>query len=401
MPCRGPRSGRCATPWITSPNRRGAVRLADTRRSRLTSLRLATDRRRRPRAPIDLDPSGDQTVTLPPLSSGRGGHYRRPRHGAEHAGSRWPEAEPMPELPALPQAELRKLLGDAAHVPGDPRPAGRAARLAMWPELADLHAALDQPADAAVCWLKRAVGARRGPAAVAARLAAGGAAGRRPAARLVPPGHDPERRAPTDDMVRHVAAGLAAALYLCWRAGRAARAGDLAVFLEVHEAVLPVRAAWLAWLGLTRLTGGDPLALAARDRLLRQLLDAGLSRDRDLPTFLRHSAASTGAAAAVDRERLAAVPQGPRLGRRPGLRDAGRRSDVRVRVRPARRSAGRERGADGRRQARRGGPRPAVAAEGVPPPRPAGARRPRPGRRVPGRPRRGAGNVVPTTPSGP
>jgi hypothetical protein len=58
--------------------------------------------------------------------------------------------------------------------------------------------------------------------------------------------------------------------------------------LEKHEALLPVRGAWLAWVSLARISGGDVLSLArARDRLLERLLGKGLSLDQDLPAFLR------------------------------------------------------------------------------------------------------------------
>jgi hypothetical protein len=59
-------------------------------------------------------------------------------------------------------------------------------------------------------------------------------------------------------------------------------------FLEKHEAVLPYRAAWLAWAGLSREAGGDVLSLArARDRLLERLYRKGVNPERDLPSFLR------------------------------------------------------------------------------------------------------------------
>ncbi|MGE3806909.1 MAG: hypothetical protein AB7K24_19760, partial [Gemmataceae bacterium] len=63
-------------------------------------------------------------------------------------------------------------------------------------------------------------------------------------------------------------------------------------FLEKHEGpgFLPIRAIWLAWLGLSRLAGGDDLALArARDRLLERLYQYGLGPEREVPHFLRFS----------------------------------------------------------------------------------------------------------------
>jgi hypothetical protein len=68
------------------------------------------------------------------------------------------------------------------------------------------------------------------------------------------------------------------------------RLGPVGHYLEEHERLMPVRAAWLAALGLHRLSGGDALALArARDRLLERLFQAGLRPEQDLPSFLRFS----------------------------------------------------------------------------------------------------------------
>ena len=65
-------------------------------------------------------------------------------------------------------------------------------------------------------------------------------------------------------------------------------------FLETHERLLPVRAMWLAWSHLTRLSGGDVLALAqARDRLLERLYQNGLRPEQDLPGFLRFAGTAT------------------------------------------------------------------------------------------------------------
>ncbi len=60
-------------------------------------------------------------------------------------------------------------------------------------------------------------------------------------------------------------------------------------YLERHETMLGVRAAWLAWWHLARIGGqADVLALArVRDRLLQRLLGEGLNKERDLPYFLR------------------------------------------------------------------------------------------------------------------
>ncbi|MFL5342141.1 MAG: hypothetical protein ACJ8F7_18500, partial [Gemmataceae bacterium] len=60
----------------------------------------------------------------------------------------------IPDLPALPDAELRQRLAerqrDFLALSGPP---DSPERLALWPELAELHTAVGQPADAATCWL--------------------------------------------------------------------------------------------------------------------------------------------------------------------------------------------------------------------------------------------------------
>src|SRR5207237_10853853 len=74
-------------------------------------------------------------------------------------------------------------------------------------------------------------------------------------------------------------------------------------YLEQYDRLLPVRAAWLCWVGLTRLAGADVLALArTRDRILERLLSEGLSPERDLPGFLRF-------AGQRDADRLRLVPE--------------------------------------------------------------------------------------------
>ena len=66
------------------------------------------------------------------------------------------------------------------------------------------------------------------------------------------------------------------------------RLNALQRFLEAHEKLLPVRAVWLAWLSLVRMSQGDVLALArARDRLLERLFHNGLRPEQELPGFLR------------------------------------------------------------------------------------------------------------------
>src|SRR5262249_37013195 len=71
-----------------------------------------------------------------------------------------------------------------------------------------------------------------------------------------------------------------------------------------------VRVTWLAWSALSRLAGGDVLALArARDRVLERLHGQGLSRDLDLPYFLRFSGGGTGDRAWLAHDHLLRLPK--------------------------------------------------------------------------------------------
>jgi cellulose synthase operon protein C len=154
-------------------------------------------------------------------------------------------------------------------------------RQRLWPEMAALNAALNQPADAAICWQHALWEAETPDPALAQHWAQTEAAGtaakalERLLARPDPPSAD----------VRAVAACVVA----CPDAV-APRLGQVRGFLEQYETRLGVRAAWLAWRGLTGLSHGDVLGLArARDRLLERLLAHGLSMEHDLPSFLRFS----------------------------------------------------------------------------------------------------------------
>src|SRR5262249_50225856 len=73
----------------------------------------------------------------------------------------------------------------------------------------------------------------------------------------------------------------------------AAQVGAVRRFLEQHQALLPVRAVWLAAVGAFRLSHGDVLALTkTRDRLLQRLFEQGMTHDLDMPSFLGYSGIS-------------------------------------------------------------------------------------------------------------
>lgn len=183
-------------------------------------------------------------------------------------------------------------------------------RQQLWPELAELNASLGRGDDAGLCWLSAFWNARRPPAAwtwqwlqteagaVVSRPVKGQARSRSWAELPA----TPETAVDAADLDRLLALPEPASAdlrtlvaYLVWAEQRTPhppavvqRLNALRQFVEKHEYLLPVRAVWLAWVSLTRLSHGDVLALArARDRLLERLFEQGLKPDQDLPGFLR------------------------------------------------------------------------------------------------------------------
>jgi hypothetical protein len=227
-----------------------------------------------------------------------------------------PLAGLVPTEPSIAQKQLKALeerflaVESGLDAPG---------RQALWPELAALNAVVGSVDDSGVCWMNALWGAY-GPAgayawhwfrteatAVPARAEKGlprgrvwttGATTAAERSREVS-GDDLDRLLTLDEPATADVRSLAA--YLVWAAGRTPppvalveRLAKAQRFLEAHEKFLPVRAAWLAWSHLTRLSGGDVLALArARDRLLERLFQNGLRPEQDLPGFLRFSGQPT------------------------------------------------------------------------------------------------------------
>lgn len=212
--------------------------------------------------------------------------------------------EPAPELAAMPDAQLRERLAQLQRqfieAPGS---LDALDRRSLWTPLAELHGRLALLSDAAICWLN-VIWADEPPPdlihgwlRVEQQAAGQGLSAGRLDLLLT-------ESAPLPEQVRFVALHLIASLYLAPSPLLLPRMGALVHFLEQFDSWLPARGAWLAWLGLYRLTG-DRLALTrARDRLLNQLLESGLNRDRDLPSFLRGRDAGTGAALAAEHEQL-------------------------------------------------------------------------------------------------
>jgi hypothetical protein len=164
-------------------------------------------------------------------------------------------------------------------------------RPAPWPELGRLYAALNRPGDAAVCWLNALWEVdnapplwQRGWVRAEARAARGDGSDADVRRWLAGPA--------TPAAVRVIAAAVAGTNP---PPGLAESLDEVRRLVDDHEGWLPVRAAWLAQVGLAWLSGGDVVGLArARDRLLERLHDRGLSADLDVPAALRFAGQGAG-----------------------------------------------------------------------------------------------------------
>jgi hypothetical protein len=263
-------------------------------------------------ARFDFEPfiCADDEPSKPRKPPTERGHSKGgPRGDGETTGGPVGAAEDRPATTALPMEEIEDLFDAAPVAPNamqerllslEERFAALEGgldapeRVALWPELAGLNAALRRGEESGVCWMHALWHQESAPAAWARRWFAvetesatdwNGAALDRLLALPEPIVVDLRRLAS----------------YLVWAARREPAPAELLErlnpvqrFLERHERLLPVRAVWLAWLHLAELAGGDVLALArARDRLLERLFQNGLRPEQDLPLFLR-AAGQTG-----------------------------------------------------------------------------------------------------------
>jgi hypothetical protein len=181
-------------------------------------------------------------------------------------------------------------------------------RLALWPELARLNAALGHTADASLAWAN----ALWEPSDPPANWAWGWVEAERALPKPELTAADLDRllanAKPTGPDMRPFAAALVwATRHKPVPAELRRRLPDVQRYLETHGHLLPVRIVWLIWHGLT---GGDVLALArVRDRLLERLLAEGLGAERDLPGFLRFAGQREGDRLRTVRERAERLRQ--------------------------------------------------------------------------------------------
>ncbi len=185
-------------------------------------------------------------------------------------------------------------------------------RQELWRAMAQLNTALNRAGDATLCWVNALWEL---PQAASPWLEAWLQAERQQAAHLERTGADLDRLLAGHDPDLSDLRALAAQLACAGLAGQpapelASRLGRVQQFLERYEEFLPVRAVWLAWLGVAQLARGDLLTLArARDRLLERLYGTGLSADLDLPGFLRFCGTPSGERLRAVRDQLGRLRQ--------------------------------------------------------------------------------------------
>ena len=157
-----------------------------------------------------------------------------------------------------------------------------------WAELAAAYDAAGNTADASICWLNALWGQPKlstlwawGWLRAEAKSAGPDVLGVDPAVWLAVP--------PSPGTTRAAAAwAVWASLQVPPPTALAALGPNLQARLEEYEHWLPVRAAWLARVALSRIGRGDALGLArTRDRLTERIRAAGLSLDLDAPSFVR------------------------------------------------------------------------------------------------------------------
>src|SRR5262249_43955063 len=157
-----------------------------------------------------------------------------------------------------------------------------------------LNAQLGRPTEAAVCWLD-AIWENESPATIwyrgwlqAEKQASGNLFHEHDLVSLLQTNHSPS-------IIRFLAAVVVWLFQGPPSNELRTYANVVRLLLEQHENWLPVRAVWLAQCSLSRLSGGDALALArTRERLLDRIAPKGLNLELDVPAFLRFAGSEAG-----------------------------------------------------------------------------------------------------------
>jgi len=262
----------------------------------------------------------------PKTSPGEKG--KRPGKGdVADEGAESPAPAPTAERKKPPPAEETDFVAQAEAVPPSELKVKRAEleerfkavegpidspeRLALWPELAQLNAALKDTAEASICWTNAFWEQPRVPVDGAWQWLRT----EDPNARKTPTAVDVDQalanKMPSPNDVRSFAARVIHAfLQSPVPDFLRKRLPKIREFLEKYEEVLGVRPVWLTWSFLARADGDhvDVLALArVRDRLLNRLLTQGLNKERDLPYFLRTAGSQDSQRMRLVRERAVRV----------------------------------------------------------------------------------------------
>jgi hypothetical protein len=230
---------------------------------------------------------------------------------------RTPPAEPPPAEPDNLHEWLQSLEDRLLH---DDNSSDETERRTLWAELAGLYQSAGRLEDAALCWTNALWEADRpSPVALVGWLRV---EGRRAGHDLMGGGLDALLAVPRPE----AADARALAAFVAWVAGACAsddaaaivrhraavvrHGGQVQQFLERYESALPVRAAWLGWAGLARLSDGDALLLTrARDRLLERLHREGLRLEPDEPGFVRFVGQDSRERYRTVRDWLAGLPE--------------------------------------------------------------------------------------------
>lgn len=161
-------------------------------------------------------------------------------------------------------------------------------RRELWPQLAQVNAALGDQADAAICWLNFIWEEDEVPAAHAREWLRGEEGAPRKTLKKEEIDHLLKVDAPLKTDLRRLAAML---LFAATNDSAAAsvreRLPAIRAYLEKHDSGMPVRSMWLVWRSLARLSGDVLVMARVRDRLLKRLFDKHLSYGTDVPQFVR------------------------------------------------------------------------------------------------------------------
>lgn len=167
-------------------------------------------------------------------------------------------------------------------------PIDDADRVALWPGLAQVNAALCDYSEAALCWVHALWERDTLPAAWLSIWFYSEVVNAGAEVTQAEIDGDLAIAIPTQADMRQLAARL---LYASTRTPTPAsileRLPEISRYLEAHESGLGIRACWLVWRHLTKISG-DLLCLArVRDRLLGRLFKEGLRPQLDVPSFIR------------------------------------------------------------------------------------------------------------------